>query len=318
MSALNDSFSQDLACLFFPAFNPSSSSTPSSSLLPPVPQPWDARALARACCLFTHAKLLDLRSSWSLLPQQQQRQGRPAASSSSFRAAAAQGRRTGAALVGGDRAWLGMGQAVAASLPSHDDVTLGAQVTLRGVDPTALPPFSFPGKTPPPNPFLPPETATPADPTLAALLQQHLPRALRLAPWLRSCSGGGIAARYSSTTPTPAGASFLAPLPPPEARGLALCTNRSDGGAAVGRVLARATEMVEQRAYLHWYERHGVGVDDFAAAFDGLRRVREEYAELSSGLGMGGGGGGGGAEEEAQWRLHRRAALRAVRDYALN
>lgn len=69
--------------------------------------------------------------------------------------------------------------------------------------------------------------------------------------------------------------------------------------------------MAGSRAYLHWYERHGVGVDDFAAAFDGLRRVVEEYGELA-------GGGLGAGWEEEQRALHRRAAMRAVRDYAVN
>lgn len=315
MPALNASLSQDLACLFLPTFSPSSSSSPrteSPLLLPPTPTPWDARGLARACCPFAHAKFLDLRSSWSLPPHHPTG---PAATHPSFRAAAAQGRRTGVTTHSGDRAWLALAQAVTATLPSADAngapvSTLAAQVTLRGVDPSgaaaAAAGVSDPrAKARRGQQQQPPPTSCHegADPALAALLGEQLPRSLRLAPWWRPAHQqhqGGVATVYSVGGPARAGTG----------PGLAVCANRSDAGAAVGRVLARAAAMAEHRAYLHWYERHGVGVDDFAAAFDGLRRVVEEYGELR--------GGGVDGVEEQQRAWHGRAALKVVRDFAVN
>ncbi len=296
MSALNDSLSRDLACLFLPT----TSTTNRSATL----QPWDARALARACCLFAHAKFLDLRSSWSL-----SHAAAASFSSSSFRSAAARGRRTGGGGGGvGDRSWLGLGEAVAATLPSLDAaaegrpvVTLAAQATLRGV-------------------MVPEAKSTPggggggADPAVAALLNEQLPRSLRLAPW-RPPRHRAVEAVYSAASAAAPVASSSPEQPAaltPTTRGLALCANRSDAGSVVARVLGRAAEMAAGRAYLHWYERHGVGADDFAAAFDGLRRVVEEYGEL------GGGRGEGLGWEEEQSRLRGRAALRVVRDYAVN
>ena len=316
MPALNASLSQDLACLFLPTFSPSSRSE-SPLLLPLTPTPWDARGLARACCPFAHAKFLDLRSSWSLPPHHPTGH---AATPPSFRAAAAQGRRTGVTTPSGDRAWLALAQAVTATLPSADAngapvSTLAAQVTLRGMDPCApaVAGFSDPRAKAQRGQQQPPASRHGgADSALAALLGEQLPRSLRLAPWWRPAHHhqqqhqhqGGVATVYSVGVPARA----------ETGPGLAVCANRSDAGAAIGRVLARAAAMAEHRAYLHWYERHGVGVDDFAAAFDGLRRVVEEYGELR-------GGGVDGAcvvEAEQQRAWHGRAALKVVRDFAVN
>ena len=42
----------------------------------------------------------------------------------------------------------------------------------------------------------------------------------------------------------------------------------------------RATALYEARAYVHWYERAGLERDDFAAAFDAVHAVVQEYDAL--------------------------------------
>jgi hypothetical protein len=69
---------------------------------------------------------------------------------------------------------------------------------------------------------------------------------------------------------------------------LAVCANRTHMSSTITKVLRRAEEMSAHGAYLHWYTRHGIEEEDFAAAFEGLRRVKEEYEEW----GKGGGGEG--------------------------
>ena len=84
------------------------------------------------------------------------------------------------------------------------------------------------------------------------------------------------------------------------------------------RTLTRAEELLAVRAYLHWYERYGVGADEIAAGINGLLDVVEAYRPGGAGAaaapqsprGLGGyaargdedegeddGGGGGGGDD---------------------
>ena len=314
MGILNDSLAADMACVLFP--------TVAASSFPfPTYQPWDARGLARSCCPFTHAKFLDVRSSWSM------NGGQPAHSAgrhqpASCKAAAHQGRRQ---LGGMSDDWVSLGRGVAGAFPTQDlagapNATLAAQVTVRGVGEQDVPsgvttswenaaqqlaavrrgrreaaPATAAAAARDArarNPFLPLAVGPPNDPKLAKLLHHELPHSLRLVPWRQQQHTQVIETVYG----LPSSSSSEQP------RAVAICANRTQMGACVGKVLGRAEEMARHGAYLHWYTRHGIEKEDFAATFEGLRRVRDEYGDLAA---------------PSDKPLLAKAGLRAVRDYRL-
>ncbi|EWM22340.1 cryptic tubulin [Nannochloropsis gaditana] len=312
MGRLNESLAADLACLLFPTVTSPSIPTCGGGGY----RAWDALALQHDCTPFKYAKFVDNRSSWSTstattLPT----------SSVSFKAAAGHGLhhlpdgRLGGA---GGGQWADecvyLGKDVIASFPTEDgrgkaNVTLAAQMTVRGVDLPGTGPH-VPGqeqvslsehprgkggpqksgqcrdsnrnhqKPQTSNPYLPP---TPWHPGLTAFLHHDLPRALRLPSWRQGSPIGTVFSSHSQPsilpcTSMPAARPFSSSSP-----GVAICANRTHMSSTVEKVLGRAEEMAEHRAYLHWFHRHGIEDDDFTAAFEGLRRVKEEYDELGSG-----------------------------------
>ena len=325
MGTLNDSLGADLACVFFPTITSSSLSS-SSSL--GCYQPWDAQQLARSCCPFTYAKFIDVRSSWSMsssLPSPP----------SSCRAAAESGRRQLVAREEGGRGgweegWSSLGRKLVATLPQVDlegrpNVTIAAQIMLRGVSPEAVPspaatstweePSTLPSlkrggggggggggiessnRSRGPeaaavarderkvHSYVPVAVAPPFDSALATLLHQDLPRALLLAPWRQQYQAQPIETTYSLSFPPTSSLPLSS-----GSRGLAVCANRTCMSSTLGKVLKRAEEMSAHSAYLHWYSRHGIEEADFAAAFEQLRRMKEEYEEWGGGRQSRGGG----------------------------
>ncbi|KAJ8415814.1 hypothetical protein AAFF_G00403710 [Aldrovandia affinis] len=63
----------------------------------------------------------------------------------------------------------------------------------------------------------------------------------------------------------------------PSSRRLTVCSNHSSASDLLGRVMQRAGEMIQARAYLHWYQRHGLETQDFQQALDALNTVMQEY-----------------------------------------
>ena len=65
-----------------------------------------------------------------------------------------------------------------------------------------------------------------------------------------------------------------------------LPTSNSQGVVApVQRTLLSAHEMFVSRAYLHQYERHGIGSQDFVNAFAVLEQMIHDYSALDSSMG---------------------------------
>ena len=319
MGALNDCLAADLACVFFPTITSSSfSSLSSSSSSFGCYQPWDARQLTGSCCPFTYAKFVDVRSSWSMSSSL------PSSSSSCKAAADLGGRQLGGGGGGGrgggwgEEDWPSLGRTLAATLPREDlegrpNVTIAAQCILRGVSPEAVPSPAAAATWEEAslkrgggsssrrggvgtaaaredrrmNPYVPVAVAPPSDPALATLLHHDLPRALLLAPWRQQYQAQAIETIYSLSSSSPPSSSSSFPISS-TSRGLAVCANRTHMSSTITKVLRRAEEMSAHGAYLHWYTRHGIEEEDFAAAFEGLRRVKEEYEEW----GKGGGGEG--------------------------
>lgn len=60
-------------------------------------------------------------------------------------------------------------------------------------------------------------------------------------------------------------------------RMLTVCSNHSSVTRLLGCVVQRATEMLDARAYLHWYERHGLEMEEFQQALNTLSGLMEEY-----------------------------------------
>lgn len=48
----------------------------------------------------------------------------------------------------------------------------------------------------------------------------------------------------------------------------------------VSRMLGRAAQLYESRAYVHHYERHGLACSDFEEAFERVEGIVERYAAL--------------------------------------
>ena len=62
---------------------------------------------------------------------------------------------------------------------------------------------------------------------------------------------------------------------------LTIAINRNRCVDYLEDVLERASRQYEARAYLHWYEKYGVGASYFEHAFDTLRSVCDTYAHLT-------------------------------------
>ncbi|XP_036395775.1 tubulin delta chain-like [Megalops cyprinoides] len=60
-------------------------------------------------------------------------------------------------------------------------------------------------------------------------------------------------------------------------RRLTVCSNHSSASDLLSRVVRRAGEMIQARAYLHWYQRHGVETQHFQEALDTLNAIIKEY-----------------------------------------
>ncbi|XP_064203228.1 uncharacterized protein LOC135261154 [Anguilla rostrata] len=58
---------------------------------------------------------------------------------------------------------------------------------------------------------------------------------------------------------------------------LTVCSNHSSASDLLAQVWRRAGEMIQARAYLHWYQRHGLETQDFQHALDDLSTVMQEY-----------------------------------------
>lgn len=65
-------------------------------------------------------------------------------------------------------------------------------------------------------------------------------------------------------------------------KSLSLCVNRAYNGTRLASLLARAELMYDQRAFTHWYERYGVGAAEFAAAFDTVHNIVDDYTSLQT------------------------------------
>ncbi|KAI5106096.1 tubulin delta chain [Silurus meridionalis] len=60
-------------------------------------------------------------------------------------------------------------------------------------------------------------------------------------------------------------------------RTLTVCSNHSSVTRLLGHVVQRTTEMLSARAYLHWYERYGIGMEEFQQALNTISGLIEEY-----------------------------------------
>lgn len=60
-------------------------------------------------------------------------------------------------------------------------------------------------------------------------------------------------------------------------RMLTVCSNHSSVTRLLGHVVQRATEMLGVRAYLHWYERYGMQIEEFQQAVNTLSGLIDEY-----------------------------------------
>ncbi|XP_028841553.1 tubulin delta chain-like isoform X2 [Denticeps clupeoides] len=58
---------------------------------------------------------------------------------------------------------------------------------------------------------------------------------------------------------------------------LTVCSNHSSVSSLLSHVVQRCQEMIGAQAYLHWYQRYGVEVQDFRQSMDTLLNVIEEY-----------------------------------------
>ncbi|KAJ8288140.1 hypothetical protein COCON_G00007990 [Conger conger] len=63
----------------------------------------------------------------------------------------------------------------------------------------------------------------------------------------------------------------------PSSQCLTVCSNHSSASDLLCHVSRRAGDMIQARAYLHWYQRHGLETQDFHQALDSLRTVVQEY-----------------------------------------
>lgn len=58
---------------------------------------------------------------------------------------------------------------------------------------------------------------------------------------------------------------------------LTVCSNHSSVTGLLGHIVQRATEMLGARAYLHWYERYGIEMEEFQQALNTLSGLIAEY-----------------------------------------
>ena len=65
------------------------------------------------------------------------------------------------------------------------------------------------------------------------------------------------------------------------ARTLTVVSNRSVVGAQLEQLLLRAQLQLSARAYVHHYERYGVGADFIAERVETVQRVVDDYYALS-------------------------------------
>uniref|UniRef100_A0A674BV52 Tubulin/FtsZ 2-layer sandwich domain-containing protein n=1 Tax=Salmo trutta TaxID=8032 RepID=A0A674BV52_SALTR len=63
----------------------------------------------------------------------------------------------------------------------------------------------------------------------------------------------------------------------PSSRLLSVCSNHSSVSCLFGHVVQPAVEMLQARAYLHWYQHYGVKEQDFQQALDACSAVMQEY-----------------------------------------
>lgn len=65
-------------------------------------------------------------------------------------------------------------------------------------------------------------------------------------------------------------------------RVLTLCDNSSDVCRFLQHVSKRASEMCRARAYVHWYDRYGTGVDDITEAVETVHGIVRNYHSMCS------------------------------------
>ncbi|KAF0985073.1 hypothetical protein FDP41_000112 [Naegleria fowleri] len=61
---------------------------------------------------------------------------------------------------------------------------------------------------------------------------------------------------------------------------LTVCANRTSFMQLFNRVLTKSYTMMQSRAYINWYQRHGLEITDFEEAICNLQNVVDNYVEL--------------------------------------
>lgn len=154
-------------------------------------------------------------------------------------------------------------KALTTSLPTRDISdspisTLAAQACLRGLAGSEVSP---PSKGKPGNIGAP----SPVNGCLASLS-----KALHMVGWQEPYSPQAVCSIDRSA------------LIKTTTRSVAVCANRTQVRPLLGRIASRSLEMLDERAYQHWYSRYGVEDEDFQAAVESIRRVSEEYKSLAA------------------------------------
>lgn len=71
------------------------------------------------------------------------------------------------------------------------------------------------------------------------------------------------------------------PTPTPLARSITLTVNRNRIVPYLSHCLKKCQTMIDAKAYLHWYERYGCGMEVFEEAFRSIQTVIDSYNSLT-------------------------------------
>lgn len=61
-------------------------------------------------------------------------------------------------------------------------------------------------------------------------------------------------------------------------RSLSVCVNRARTALSLAPAVRRARLLLHQRAYVHWYTRYGIEIDEMHDAVDSIESIMQDYA----------------------------------------
>ena len=117
------------------------------------------------------------------------------------------------------------------------------------------------------------------EPRVFAPVEKKLRSFFNPVPWNPFPFDFQVSAR-SPTWDTTNALNGQAPVKSPRTRSLTVAVNRSRVNVYLQRTLQRSRDMLSARAYVHWYEQYGCGLDQFEESITVLEDVIQNYCDM--------------------------------------